>query len=145
MAAPAKPAAPARAVSPANPSVATSAQRASSPALGFSTLEHETVIDELPLSGSLPEWLSGSLLRTGPAKFEVGGTAAEGGGGGGGGGSGRFRSTSRRLFGIAPTICPLESLVGRSSGLLRGGQEGIWASSLWCHEKQDHADRMCDS
>src|SRR6202163_957493 len=43
------------------------------PALGFSTLEHETVIDELPLHGELPTWLEGSLLRTGPAKFEVGG------------------------------------------------------------------------
>ena len=42
------------------------------PTLGFSTLEQETTIDELPLSGELPRWLSGSLLRTGPAKFEVG-------------------------------------------------------------------------
>jgi beta,beta-carotene 9',10'-dioxygenase len=50
------------------------------PTLGFSTLEHEVAVDELPLTGELPGWLSGSLLRTGPAKFEVGGTAAEGGG-----------------------------------------------------------------
>jgi beta,beta-carotene 9',10'-dioxygenase len=42
------------------------------PALGFSTLERETVIGELALSGELPTWLAGSLLRTGPAKFEVG-------------------------------------------------------------------------
>jgi beta,beta-carotene 9',10'-dioxygenase len=42
------------------------------PALGFQTLEEETVIDELELSGDLPRWLTGSLLRTGPAKFEVG-------------------------------------------------------------------------
>jgi beta,beta-carotene 9',10'-dioxygenase len=42
------------------------------PALGFQTLEAETVIDELELSGELPGWLAGSLLRTGPAKFEVG-------------------------------------------------------------------------
>ncbi len=48
------------------------------PALGFSTLEREVVVDELALSGSLPGWLEGSLLRTGPAKFEVG-TAAAGG------------------------------------------------------------------
>jgi carotenoid cleavage dioxygenase-like enzyme len=41
-------------------------------AIGFSTLEQEVVVDELPLSGELPRWLSGSLLRTGPAKFEVG-------------------------------------------------------------------------
>ncbi len=39
---------------------------------GFSTLEHEVVVDALPLSGELPAWLSGSLLRTGPAKFEIG-------------------------------------------------------------------------
>ena len=44
-----------------------------SPTLGFSTLEQETVLDELALSGELPAWLHGSLLRTGPAKFEVGG------------------------------------------------------------------------
>ena len=41
-------------------------------ALGFSTLELETTIDELELTGELPSWLAGSLLRTGPAKFEVG-------------------------------------------------------------------------
>jgi beta,beta-carotene 9',10'-dioxygenase len=43
------------------------------PALGFSTLEQEVTIDELELAGELPAWLHGSLLRTGPAKFEVGG------------------------------------------------------------------------
>jgi carotenoid cleavage dioxygenase-like enzyme len=43
-----------------------------SPALGFSTLEREVVADELECSGRLPGWLSGSLLRTGPAKFEIG-------------------------------------------------------------------------
>lgn len=42
------------------------------PTLGLTTLEHETVLDELSLSGELPGWLEGSLLRTGPAKFEVG-------------------------------------------------------------------------
>jgi carotenoid cleavage dioxygenase-like enzyme len=41
-------------------------------ALGFSTLEHTVSSEELELTGSLPQWLSGSLLRTGPAKFEVG-------------------------------------------------------------------------
>jgi beta,beta-carotene 9',10'-dioxygenase len=44
----------------------------STTALGFTTLEDETTVDELPLRGALPSWLSGSLLRTGPAKFEVG-------------------------------------------------------------------------
>jgi beta,beta-carotene 9',10'-dioxygenase len=42
------------------------------PTLGYTTLEQEVVLDELKLSGQLPSWLSGSLLRTGPAKFEVG-------------------------------------------------------------------------
>jgi beta,beta-carotene 9',10'-dioxygenase len=46
------------------------------PALGFATLEQEVVVDELALTGSLPSWLRGSLLRTGPAKFEAAGTAA---------------------------------------------------------------------
>ncbi len=45
---------------------------ATTPALGFSTLEHELSADELELHGALPAWLSGSLLRTGPAKFELG-------------------------------------------------------------------------
>jgi beta,beta-carotene 9',10'-dioxygenase len=40
--------------------------------LGFSTLDREVTIDELPLRGTLPAWLGGSLLRTGPSKFEVG-------------------------------------------------------------------------
>jgi len=40
--------------------------------VGFTTLAHETVVDELPVQGELPAWLSGSLLRTGPAKFEAG-------------------------------------------------------------------------
>ncbi|RWN59082.1 carotenoid oxygenase family protein [Mesorhizobium sp.] len=41
-------------------------------ALGFTTLEHE--VDRLPLkvNGALPAWLTGRLIRTGPAKFEVG-------------------------------------------------------------------------
>jgi carotenoid cleavage dioxygenase-like enzyme len=39
---------------------------------GFESLEEEVVLDGLPVSGELPEWLSGSLLRTGPAKFEAG-------------------------------------------------------------------------
>jgi beta,beta-carotene 9',10'-dioxygenase len=40
--------------------------------LGFRTLENEVVVDALPVEGALPPWLAGSLLRTGPAKFEVG-------------------------------------------------------------------------
>jgi carotenoid cleavage dioxygenase-like enzyme len=44
----------------------------SAPTLGFATLEQEVTLDELPVTGELPAWLTGSLLRTGPAKFEVG-------------------------------------------------------------------------
>jgi beta,beta-carotene 9',10'-dioxygenase len=51
---------------------ASPAPPSTEPTLGFSTLEQETVLDELELSGELPQWLGGSLLRTGPAKFEVG-------------------------------------------------------------------------
>ena len=69
MAAPAKPAAPAEQTDLAAPA----AERAAAdPRLGFTTLAQETVLDRLELSGELPAWLSGSLLRTGPAKFEVG-------------------------------------------------------------------------
>ncbi len=39
---------------------------------GFESLEEEVVLDSLPVTGELPGWLSGSLLRTGPAKFEAG-------------------------------------------------------------------------
>ncbi len=60
--------APAHAPAPGSPSSTVG----DSPALGFTTLERETVIHELALSGELPAWLGGSLLRTGPAKFEVG-------------------------------------------------------------------------
>ncbi len=40
--------------------------------LGFETLEGETRIESLPVEGEVPGWLGGSLLRTGPARFEVG-------------------------------------------------------------------------
>jgi beta,beta-carotene 9',10'-dioxygenase len=39
---------------------------------GFDSLEHETAATDLPLQGQLPPWLQGSLVRTGPAKWEVG-------------------------------------------------------------------------
>jgi beta,beta-carotene 9',10'-dioxygenase len=41
---------------------------------GFESLEEEIVVDRLPVTGTLPDWLAGSLLRTGPAKFEAAGT-----------------------------------------------------------------------
>jgi beta,beta-carotene 9',10'-dioxygenase len=40
---------------------------------GFQTLESEVSIDRLEVQGQLPPWLSGSLLRTGPARFEANG------------------------------------------------------------------------
>jgi beta,beta-carotene 9',10'-dioxygenase len=43
-------------------------------AKGFDSLglEHEVRVERLPLRGSLPDWLEGSLIRTGPARFEAG-------------------------------------------------------------------------
>jgi carotenoid cleavage dioxygenase-like enzyme len=39
--------------------------------LGCTTLTSETSV-ELPVRGSVPAWLTGTLVRTGPARFEVG-------------------------------------------------------------------------
>lgn len=39
---------------------------------GFETLEAEVDLDALPVEGTIPDWLTGTLLRNGPAKFEVG-------------------------------------------------------------------------
>ncbi len=39
---------------------------------GLESLEQETRIESLPVEGRLPDWLQGSLVRTGPAKWEVG-------------------------------------------------------------------------
>ncbi len=41
-------------------------------ALGFQTLESEVELEKAPVTGRIPSWLSGTLVRTGPAKFEVG-------------------------------------------------------------------------
>ena len=40
------------------------------PQLGFHTLDSEVSVDALPVEGTLPPWLAGSLLRNGPALFE---------------------------------------------------------------------------
>ena len=40
--------------------------------IGFTTLNQEIVCNSLPVQGTLPSWLSGTLLRTSPAQFEVG-------------------------------------------------------------------------
>jgi beta,beta-carotene 9',10'-dioxygenase len=39
---------------------------------GLRSLDRETHVDRLPLEGKLPEWLQGSLVRTGPARWEIG-------------------------------------------------------------------------
>jgi len=41
--------------------------------IGFRSLDEEITDRSLPVEGSVPSWLSGTLLRNGPAKFEVGG------------------------------------------------------------------------
>jgi beta,beta-carotene 9',10'-dioxygenase len=51
--------------------MSATAPATTTPTVGFSTLEEEVSVSELPVSGTLPPWLQGSLLRTGPAKFEV--------------------------------------------------------------------------
>lgn len=40
--------------------------------LGFTSLEEETAVDSLPVTGRLPSWLNGALVRVTPAKLEVG-------------------------------------------------------------------------
>src|SRR3954447_11198042 len=42
------------------------------PVKGLESLSDEVRVDSLPVTGELPAWLTGSLVRTGPAKFEVG-------------------------------------------------------------------------
>ena len=39
-------------------------------AVGFADLDHEVAVEALPVAGVFPKWLSGTLLRTGPAKFD---------------------------------------------------------------------------
>lgn len=41
-------------------------------ARGFVTLDQEITRDQLPVQGRVPAWLAGSLLRNGPAQYEVG-------------------------------------------------------------------------
>jgi len=49
-----------------------SAAATAAPQAGFRTLSSERELDSLEVSGTIPPWLSGSLLRIGPAKFEAG-------------------------------------------------------------------------
>lgn len=48
------------------------AQETQSEHIGFRTLHTERTDEDLPVEGSIPDWLEGTLLRTGPAQFEVG-------------------------------------------------------------------------
>jgi beta,beta-carotene 9',10'-dioxygenase len=57
----------------ANMSAVTDVQAATGARHGFDSLERETHLAALPVQGRLPAWLRGSLLRTGPARWEVGG------------------------------------------------------------------------
>lgn len=41
-------------------------------ALGFHDVTTERELEDLPVKGALPDWLRGSLLRNGPARFRVG-------------------------------------------------------------------------
>ena len=40
--------------------------------LGLTTQSREIDVESLPISGRIPDWLGGTLLRNGPARFEVG-------------------------------------------------------------------------
>jgi beta,beta-carotene 9',10'-dioxygenase len=40
--------------------------------IGFGKTEKEITIDELPITGKVPEWLTGDLIRNGPGTFSVG-------------------------------------------------------------------------
>ena len=42
-------------------------------AAGFADLDEEVSLDSVPVAGELPAWLSGSLIRVTPAKFDVAG------------------------------------------------------------------------
>ena len=48
------------------------ARRESPYALGFRSLVDEVRLPDLPVDGRLPSWLSGVLVRNGPALFEIG-------------------------------------------------------------------------
>lgn len=40
--------------------------------LGFGETPQEVVLDQLPIQGTIPEWLEGTLVRNGPGTFHVG-------------------------------------------------------------------------
>jgi beta,beta-carotene 9',10'-dioxygenase len=51
---------------------ATSQARGTDYRLGFTSLEDEAMVDSLPVTGELPAWLGGALVRVTPAKLEIG-------------------------------------------------------------------------
>jgi beta,beta-carotene 9',10'-dioxygenase len=51
----------------------TSVARRTDVRRGFTSLDEETAVDELPVSGEVPAWLTGALVRVTPALLEVGG------------------------------------------------------------------------
>lgn len=53
------------------PSPSNTAPPSSGPALGFSDQRSEIQIDALPVRGEIPAWLTGSLLRNGPAQWDL--------------------------------------------------------------------------
>jgi carotenoid cleavage dioxygenase-like enzyme len=50
-----------------------SAKYAGTRRLGFESLEEELQVEQLAVSGRLPAWLTGTLVRVTPAKLEIGG------------------------------------------------------------------------
>jgi beta,beta-carotene 9',10'-dioxygenase len=51
----------------------TSTLTATTPRQGFQTLEDEVQIKRLPVSGAIPPWLAGTLVRVTPAMLDIGG------------------------------------------------------------------------
>jgi beta,beta-carotene 9',10'-dioxygenase len=51
----------------------TEASRGSDYRLGFTSQPEETRVERVPVSGAVPAWLTGALVRVTPALFEVGG------------------------------------------------------------------------
>jgi len=51
----------------------TTAAARTTRSIGFQTLDEETHLDSVPVTGSLPEWLTGTLVRVTPALMDGGG------------------------------------------------------------------------
>src|SRR5688572_799180 len=55
---------------PARPITAAEAARAYLP--GFASMSEELTLGRLPVAGRIPAWLSGTLVRNGPARWDIG-------------------------------------------------------------------------